>query len=161
MTLYLVFFCVVCGCHHNNNKYCKTFQQSTEISSTSNTKSPPITATPKRVSHIMIRYSPDQYSPPKRVNRNIALANGSINASDRVLRSFRSIRNPNYLLNNALIGIIKSSSSEESIKSIGKITVSTEDKYQQVNMTSVVKRNVGWRSGNEVVPVLRQRSVVS
>ncbi|XP_075986215.1 uncharacterized protein LOC142983209 [Anticarsia gemmatalis] len=136
----------------------KQMQQSAEISSTSNSKSPPISTTPKRVSHIMIRYSPEQYTPAKqkmyRPPNRLTQNNATINASDRVLRSFRSIKNPNYVLNNALIGIIRSSSSEESVKSVGCQATVGKDSIQRGNMKSLLKKGP-WRSGNEIVPVQR------
>ncbi|KAH9645632.1 hypothetical protein HF086_005281 [Spodoptera exigua] len=84
----------------------KNAQQSPEISSTSNGQSPPITRTPKRVSHILIRYSPEVHSPnkyPRSLQKSI-----SITSSDRVLRSFNRVKKPSYLLNENLMSMLNS-----------------------------------------------------
>ncbi|XP_053620338.1 uncharacterized protein LOC128680887 isoform X2 [Plodia interpunctella] len=76
----------------------QTFLQGTEISSTSNSLSPPISMTPKRAGHIVIRCSPEnireaiaKYNARQHLTRSstaVRKTYSSPKKSDRVLRSF-------------------------------------------------------------------------
>ncbi|XP_022837237.1 uncharacterized protein LOC111364564 [Spodoptera litura] len=133
------------------NRLKKNAQQISEISSTSNGHSLPITHTPKRVSHILIRYSPEVHSPnkyPRTIQKSI-----SITSSDRVLRSFNRIKKPSYLLNENLMSLLDSPEEiTERVKNTNKV-----EKCRNVKRVFAKKIFDGRHCfhGGELMPVQR------
>lgn len=139
----------------NRMKYA---QQSAEISSTSNSKSPLSDARKSKSNHIIVRYSAEPYSPLTKVNNNIPHTTTSKNLSDRVLRSFRGIRKPSYIVDNAL-GVIKTSGTEENVKTAEKMRICKEDKCLQVDYESLMRRTTGW-TNKGILPTQGMKSVI-
>ncbi|XP_026731074.1 uncharacterized protein LOC113496148 isoform X2 [Trichoplusia ni] len=127
----------------------KKHVQSMEVSSTSNSTSPPITSTPKR--HVLVtHYSPEQNSPlkyPQTASRIVPT-----NSSDRVLRSFNRVKKPSYLVNNTIFGFIKTGTEARKETRVNIV----KEKYRKFDRICVTKSAASWKNDQEV---LTHRSV--
>ncbi|CAH0598352.1 unnamed protein product [Chrysodeixis includens] len=127
----------------------KKHVQSMEVSSTSDSTSPPITSTPKRQIQVT-HYSPEQQSPlkyPQNVGSRIPTS-----SSDRVLRSFNRVKKPSYLLNNTLFGLIKSGTETRTETRVNVV----KEKYRKIDRVCVARSIANLKGDQEV---LTHRSV--
>nr|XP_049706223.1 uncharacterized protein LOC110378052 isoform X2 [Helicoverpa armigera] len=125
----------------------KTNVQSTEISSTGNSLSPPITTTPTHRRHVIIRYSPERHS-PKKYPENISTRRYNLNSSDRVLRSCNRVKKPSYLLNNTLYNLLNGSDTEDGSEVYNTVNVEITKEDHGYS-----KKSDGWK--NPHVPLTR------
>ncbi|XP_047036430.1 putative uncharacterized protein DDB_G0291812 [Helicoverpa zea] len=131
----------------NKSRKKSNVQQSTEISSTGNSLSPPITTTPTHRRHVIIRYSPERHS-PKKYPENISTSRYNLNRSDRVLRSCNRVKKPSYLLNNTLYNLLNGSDTED-----GSEVYNTVDVEKTNEVRGYPKKSDGWK--NPHVPLTK------